>query len=120
MPALALRSETEADASLLPVLEQAPFVTKLMVNPGFSGQKIQEGAFAKMRSLRKLMDDNGIHTPIAADGNVNPATIPALVAAGASMLIGGTSGLFLRGKTVKESAAAMLSALSAGTVVNLP
>jgi ribulose-phosphate 3-epimerase len=112
IPALALRSETCADASLLPALEQALFVTKLTVNPGFSGQKIQEGAFVKMRALRKLMDGSGIRTPIAADGNVNPATIPALVEAGASMLIGGTSGLFLKGKTVKESAAAMLSAMT--------
>ena len=110
-PALALRSETSADKSLLPALEQALFVTKLTVDPGFSGQKIQEQAFAKIRDFRGLMDENGIKTPIAADGNVNPATIPALVEAGASMLIGGSSGLFLKGKTVKENAQTMLAAM---------
>ena len=109
-PALALRSETDADKSLLPALEQALFVTKLTVNPGFSGQKIQHEAIAKIRNLKKLMDDNGIKTPIVADGNVNPSTIPVLVEAGASMLIGGTSGLFLQNKTVKENALAMLKA----------
>ena len=109
-PALALRSETGADKSLLQALEQAQFVIKLTVNPGFSGQAIQEQAIAKMRELRKLMDENGIHTPIVADGNVNPATIPVLKKAGASILIGGSSGLFLKGKTVKENALAMLEA----------
>ncbi|MDR2019316.1 MAG: ribulose-phosphate 3-epimerase [Treponema sp.] len=110
-PALALRSETSAGESLLPVLEQALFVTKLTVNPGFSGQKMQSRALDKLRALRKLMDDNGVHTPIAADGNVNPATIPALIEAGASMFIGGSSGLFLKGRTVKESAELMLEAV---------
>lgn len=110
-PALALRSETCADKSLLPVLEQALFITKLTVNPGFSGQKIQEDSIKKMMELRRLMDDNGIKTPIVADGNVNPATIPSLVQAGATVLIGGTSGLFLKGRTVKENAQAMLKAM---------
>ena len=112
IPALALRSETCADKSMLPILEQALFVTKLMVNPGFSGQKIQEEAFAKMKELRILMDANGIKTPIVADGNVNPLTIPNLVNMGAEILIGGTSGLFLKGKTIKENALAMLEAMS--------
>ena len=110
-PALALRSETSADKSMLPALEQAVFVTKLTVDPGFSGQKIQEKAFAKIRELRRLMDDNNIHTPIVADGNVNPLTIPALVKAGASILVGGTSGLFLRDSAVKENARVMLKAM---------
>ncbi|GHV73218.1 ribulose-phosphate 3-epimerase [Spirochaetia bacterium] len=111
IPALALRSETEVTRDLLPALEQAEFITKLTVNPGFSGQKIQPQAFARMSALRKLMDDNDIHTPIAADGNVNVTTIPALVSSGASMLIGGTSGLFLKDHPVKENAQRMLLAM---------
>jgi len=114
-PALALRSETCADKSLLPALEQAAFVTKLTVNPGFSGQKIQEDAIAKMKDLYGLMAENGIHTPITADGNVNPVTIPSLVEAGASIMIGGTSGLFLKGRTVKENAQDMLKAMAGRT-----
>lgn len=111
IPALALRSETDASTDLLPALEQAKFIIKLTVNPGFAGQPIQSQAFAKMSALRKLMNDHGIVTPIAADGNVNPRTIPDLAAAGASMLIGGTSGLFLKGRSVKTNAEAMLAAL---------
>lgn len=92
-------------------MEQAEYIIKLTVNPGFSGQQIQPAAFEKMKALRDMMDAHGIGTPIAADGNVNVKTIPTLVEYGADMLIGGTSGLFLKGKTVKECAEAMLAAM---------
>lgn len=113
IPALALRSETTADETLLPILAQAAFVTKLTVNPGFSGQKIQPAAFGKMKSLHQLMDANGIHTPIVADGNVNLNTIPELADSGASMFIGGTSGLFKKDRSVRESAEILLSVINA-------
>jgi ribulose-phosphate 3-epimerase len=99
--------------ALLPILEQAAFVTKLTVNPGFSGQEIQPAAFGKMKSLRQLMDVNGIQTPIVADGNVNLLTIPELVDSGASMFIGGTSGLFLKDRSVKDNAEILLSEINA-------
>lgn len=112
VPALALRSETSVGEDLLPILEQAAFITKLTVNPGFSGQQIQPAAFEKMKSLRTLMDQHGISTPIVADGNVNARTIPELAASGATMFVGGTSGLFLKDRTVKESAEHLLSVIS--------
>ena len=63
-----------------------------------------------MSALRRMLDTHGIDTKIVADGNVNTDTIPILVQHGASMLIGGTSGLFLKGRSVKECAQAMLDA----------
>ncbi len=113
-PALAFRSETDPAEELLPLMEQAEYIIKLTVDPGFSGQKIQPEAFEKMQNLRRMMDAHGIGTPIAADGNVNVNTIPTLVRNGAEMLIGGTSGLFLKGKSVRECAEAMLTAMELG------
>jgi len=110
-PALAFRSETVATEDMLPAMEQSAYIIKLTVNPGFSGQKIQPAAFEKMLAMRQLMDQHGIGTKIAADGNVNVNTIPLLVKHGAEMLIGGTSGLFLKGKSVKECAESMLQAM---------
>ncbi len=112
-PALALRAETEPTEALLGLLAESEYVVKLMVNPGFSGQQIQGAAFDKMRRLRGMMDAHGVDTAIAADGNVHAATIPELARNGAEMLIGGTSGLFLKHKSVAESARAMLDALRA-------
>lgn len=111
-PVLALRSETEATEELLPALDQAEYIIKLTVNPGFSGQAIQPASFQKIKKLRELMDSHGICTPICADGNVNEKTIPQLVEHGAEMLIGGTSGLFLKGRTVEECARVMISAMN--------
>ena len=122
-PALAFRSETmiskemletlseKERQDILDVLSESEYIVKLTVNPGFSGQKIQPAAFEKMKALRDLMDAYGIDTKIAADGNVHDATIPTLVANGAGMLIGGTSGLFLKGKTVRECAQTMLDSM---------
>lgn len=110
-PALAMRSETEPDDGMLKALDAAEYVIKLTVDPGFSGQPIQPAALDKMRSLRSLMDAHGINTPIAADGNVNPQTVPALKAAGAEMLIGGTSGLILPGRSLCDTARELLTAL---------
>ena len=115
-PALALRSETDADESMLEALAKSEYVIKLTVNPGFSGQKIQPSAFQRMKALRDLMDTNGIDTPIAADGNVNIETIPVLAKHGATMLIGGTSGLFLKDKPLSETAKEMRDVL----LVNVP
>ena len=124
-PALDFRSETMLSKEMveglsekeredvLAVLEESEYIVKLTVNPGFSGQKIQPAAFEKMKALRELMDAYGIDTKIAADGNVHKETIPTLVEHGAGMLIGGTSGLFLKGKTVKECAQVMLDAMKA-------
>ncbi len=111
-PALAFRSETVVTEDLLPAMEQSEYIIKLLVNPGFSGQKIQPAAFEKMLAMREMMDAHGIGTQIAADGNVNVNTIPTLVKNGAGMLIGGTSGLFLKDKSVKECAEAMLAAMN--------
>ncbi len=112
-PVLALRSETDADETMLEAYRQAEYIIKLTVNPGFSGQQIQPAAFLKMANLRRMMDEHGIDTPICADGNVNAKTIPTLVQHGAGMLIGGTSGLFLKEKSVKECAQVMLDAMQA-------
>lgn len=113
VPALALRSETGPSEVILEAAGQAAYIIKLTVNPGFSGQTMQEAALGRMAALREALDARGIRTRIAADGNVNAATIPTMVAHGADMLIGGTSGLFRPGKTVAEQAEEMLGQLEA-------
>lgn len=110
-PALAFRSETKASVELLPAMAAAEYIIKLTVTPGYSGQKIQPESFEKMLNMRQLMDCHSIDTKIAADGNVNTNTIATLVQHGAQMLIGGSSGLFLKGKAVKECAELMLAAM---------
>lgn len=107
-PILAFRVETVPDRSYAPALKAVEWVLKLLVQPGYSGQTLTSGAMDALRALRALLDDVAPGTGIQADGNVNLDTIPAIVAAGADILTGGTSGLF-RTPDVAANARAMLT-----------
>lgn len=108
-PILALRAETDVDDGLVKLLPQVDWVIKLTVNPGYSGQRFKPETVEKIRNLREAIKNIGLNTGIEADGNINPKTIPTVVEAGADMLTGGTSGLFLKGKSIEEAAAEMLN-----------
>jgi ribulose-phosphate 3-epimerase len=60
--------------------------------------------------MRKMLNDADLKTRIQADGNVNVSTIPIIVKAGADILTGGTSGLFLENYTVKKCCSKMIEA----------
>lgn len=107
-PVLAFKSTTPPDENFAAIAKESPWILKLTVNPGFSGQTLQPNALAHIRQMSGILAEQGIKTPIQADGNINPKTIPSVVAAGATILTGGTSGLFVPGKTVAENASAML------------
>lgn len=108
VPVLALKSTTQPDKSMLEMAKDVPWILVLTVNPGFSGQQIQPAAIGHIKQLRTLLDHTGLKTGIQADGNINIQTIPDVVSAGADMLTGGTSGLFLREETVARNAENML------------
>lgn len=93
-PILALRVETLLDKAYAPALRAVDWVLKLLVQPGYAGQTLTSGAMDALRHLRTVIDENAPGVGIQADGNVNPLTIPDIVAAGADILTGGTSGLF--------------------------
>ncbi len=113
-PLLALRAETGVDEGLARLLPQVDWVVKLTVNPGYAGQSFQPATLDRIRELRRAAQEAGLDIGIVADGNINPRTIPAVVGAGADILVGGTSGLFLKDKSIKEAAALVLQAASRG------
>jgi ribulose-phosphate 3-epimerase len=107
-PVLALRAETAVDDAIVELAREVPWILKLTVNPGYSGQKIQDEAFEKIKDLRRALTGARLNTGIQADGNVNAATIPRLVESGADILTGGTSGLFLPDADIPEAAKRLL------------
>lgn len=113
-PILALRAETEVDDGIISLLPRIDWILKLTVNPGYSGQRFQSETIDKIKRLREAIKRAGFKTGIQADGNINPETIPSVVEAGADMLTGGTSGLFLKDKTIKEAVKEMLRAAGRG------
>lgn len=109
----ALNPATPLDA-LLYVLERLDFVLLMTVNPGYAGQKMVAGALRKIADCRSLLDEHGCGVPIMVDGNVSFENIPAMVAAGADILVAGTSSWFHRGGTLQENVARAREAVSSG------
>lgn len=115
-PVLAYRADTAPGDDFIKLAAEAEWILKLTVNPGFSGQKMQPQAVGHIRRMREMLDEAGLDRMIEADGNINVSTIKAVTEAGAGILTGGTSGLFLKGKTVKSCCEEMIKA--AGEVLS--
>jgi ribulose-phosphate 3-epimerase len=67
------------------VLDDVDVVVVMTVDPG--RKELVESAIPKISRLRELLEAESLDVEIAADGGVNPATAPRLVAAGATCLI---------------------------------
>jgi ribulose-phosphate 3-epimerase len=66
----------------------------MAVNPGYAGQTMVPYAVNKIADCRLYLKDRGWRVPIEIDGNVSFDHIPDMVAAGADILVAGTSSLF--------------------------
>ena len=108
-PVLAYRADTAPQEDLIELAPLCAWILKLTVNPGFAGQKINPQAIKHIKMMSDMLKVHGINTRIQADGNVNANTTAMLAEAGATIFTGGTSGLFLKGKTVQENIDNMLA-----------
>jgi len=80
---------------LLPLVDQVVIMT---VNPGYAGQKLLPFCLEKITECRAFLDDAGAAAVVQVDGNVSWENIPRMVAAGADILVAGTSSLFVNGR----------------------
>jgi ribulose-phosphate 3-epimerase len=78
-------------ASLDEILPDLDLVMLMTVNPGFGGQSFIESSLAKIRQLKKMIDDRGLSVAIEVDGGVSPKTIGAIAAAGANIFVAGSA-----------------------------
>ena len=74
-----------------PVLPLCDVVLLMSVNPGFGGQAFIPEVLDKIRALRALIDARGLPTEIEVDGGINPDTARLCAAAGATVLVAGSS-----------------------------
>jgi ribulose-phosphate 3-epimerase len=72
-----------------PVLDLLDLVLVMTVNPGFGGQTLIPATLEKVRQASALLAGQPVQ--IAVDGGVNPETAPALIDAGATVLVAGSS-----------------------------
>lgn len=94
--------------SLEYILDDVDMVTVMTVNPGYVGQKLVPSTLRKIADVRHMLENSGHeHVEIQVDGNVSFQHIPAMVAAGATMLVGGTSSVFHKDYSIGEAIAAV-------------
>lgn len=88
-PAVALNPATPV-MLLRDVIRDLDMVLLMSVNPGFGGQSFIPNTVRKVRELRELIEESGSAAVIEIDGGVNLETAPALVEAGADILVAGS------------------------------
>lgn len=88
--AVALRPITSADA-ILPYLEELDMVLVMTVEPGFGGQKFMESQIETVKKVRQLLDQYNPGCEIEVDGGISAQTAAQIKAAGANVLVAGSS-----------------------------
>ena len=101
----------------LSVLEELLDLTDLIqvmtVNPGFGGQPFIRSQVEKIRHLRQMLDEQSRDIPIAVDGGIDTTTAPLVVAAGATVLVAGSS-IYNTRASVADNVAALRASLKSG------
>ncbi len=92
---VALNPHTSVE-TLRYILPRVDTVLVMTVNPGFAGQQLVPSAIEKIRDVKRFLIARDSSASVAVDGNVSFENIPAMVAAGADYLVGGTSSLFAK------------------------
>ena len=87
---IVLKPATPAEAAL-PYLEEVDILLVMTVEPGFGGQKFMADMMPKVPTLRKWIDARNPACELAVDGGVDPETARVCVAAGANVLVAGSS-----------------------------
>ena len=85
------------------VLEDLDHILIMTVNPGFKGQSLVEQTIPKIGATKQLLDSLDSSATIGVDGNVSLENIPRMVRGGANFLVGGSSGLFVKGLDLAHS-----------------
>lgn len=87
---LSLRPGTSVE-TLFPYLEAIDLVLVMTVEPGFGGQSFMGDMMPKVRALRDKIEQDNLSFHVEVDGGVTSETASTCVAAGANMLVAGTS-----------------------------
>lgn len=73
------------------VLPDLDLVLLMSVNPGFGGQGYIPGSTAKVRAMRKMLDDKSISALLEVDGGVKPSNVKEVADAGADVVVMGSA-----------------------------
>ena len=100
---LALNPDTTVEevSKYLPYID---VILLMLVVPGFAGGKMIDGIMEKVSATRSYLDSNGFENiEISVDGNINIERAKILKDKGASILVGGTAGIHIKGKDIRNT-----------------
>jgi len=78
-------------STLTDILAEVDLVLIMAVNPGFGGQKFVQRTLNKLREMRSMIQASGRDIRLEVDGGIDTTTAPLVTAAGADVLVAGTS-----------------------------
>jgi ribulose-phosphate 3-epimerase len=90
-------------------------VLVMTVNPGFGGQKLIPATIGKVARARAWLDRVSGEVELEVDGGVNAETIPALVSAGADVLVAGSA--IFGGGAIESNTQRLREAIANATAV---
>lgn len=73
------------------ILHDIDMVLIMSVNPGFGGQQFIPHTIDKIRALKRMIKEKSLNTLIEIDGGVNLENAPAILQAGADVLVAGNA-----------------------------
>lgn len=87
---IAINPATPAETVSM-ALEFCDYILVMTVNPGFGGQRFIEPVVPKIRHIARLIMERGVSVDIEVDGGIDVKTAPAVVGAGATILVAGSA-----------------------------
>ena len=87
---VSLNPETKIDL-IIELLDEVDLVLIMSVNPGFGGQKFMPKVLEKIKELKKIKDKKNLEFDIEIDGGINFDNNKLAIAAGANILVSGTT-----------------------------
>ena len=73
------------------IIRDVDLVLIMSVNPGFGGQSFIEHSLQKIKELKSLINTTGSSAKIEVDGGISLENAPAIIKAGADILVAGSS-----------------------------
>jgi ribulose-phosphate 3-epimerase len=95
-PAIAISPHTPIQ-TLAPYLPTVELALVMAVRPGHAGQEMLPGAIERIAELKAMTDRLGVSPLIEVDGNTTFENIRRMAAAGADVIVAGTSCLYRQG-----------------------
>lgn len=88
---------------ILPYLD---YVIVMSVEPGYGGQRFEPSVYGKLQTMKNMVETEGLSVRLCVDGGVNAENAPKLLAAGADILICGSS--VFRGGEIEQNVRILL------------